>query len=395
MRHASMQGPNATRGAGGAESARARARCVNMCSTTQRVQETLCARSTFQRSRPIRRASLCQDKTRAHRGHARSRGKMTLTSATSMPVLPDEHRRSQLRWKRAGMLVKSIAAMANRLQRSSALGGGGIGPLLAQSGHTNHGLYLARLRRGVRIINVLHSGDVRQQALVNRALAENRHAIESGLVITEAASEEALEDIPMWMQGDASLATSEKLGQRQRLRYDRRVNEMLHVFWEAALRSAKPIHAGGGDMHAPGLDRAGHAMMLKRLYRVMIKDFNEAECSRSIQDDWLSDAKGETLLHRRAFGDAFFELADTVCTCNDPNHGAEPYRVLRLLFCMPCAHPVDRWNLSLRVHPVLEEAARSSDDPSTNLHCRRRAIGLREHLEERRRLWCVCCVHIE
>lgn len=198
----------------------------------------------------------------------------------------------------------AVAHVANRLQRSTALGGGGIGPLMAQSGFKSHSLYLARLRRGVRIATVFHSGKVNPNAQVQATP-------QASFAVMEAASTEELANIPLWMQGDASLATEEKLAERNALRYDRRVGAVLNSFWETALRSTRPVAEGGGDADAEGLDRSGHAIMLKRLYRVMIKDIDEDDCAKSIEKDWISDARGKHLLGRRQFGDAFFELADT------------------------------------------------------------------------------------
>lgn len=51
--------------------------------------------------------------------------------------------------------------------------------------------------------------------------------------------------------------------------------------------------------------------MLRRIYRVMIKAYDEADADRAIAQDWLNDTKGAETLNRKRFCDAFFELADT------------------------------------------------------------------------------------
>ena len=36
-----------------------------------------------------------------------------------------------------------------------------------------------------------------------------------------------------------------------------------------------------GELH-----RDGHALMLRRVYRLMIRDFDDADCDRWIAEDW-------------------------------------------------------------------------------------------------------------
>lgn len=236
-----------------------------------------------------------------------------MASSLQMPATSDmwmrEDSRSKQQWKRAGRVVMAVAGMADRLHSSTVLGAGGVGVVIAQSGYKRHSMYLSKLRRGVRIATVLNSGAVHQRALAHERALEQSLAISQGQVIMEATTAAELEAIPMYMQGDANLATTEKMEQRQKLRFDRRVGEVLHEWWEAALGSVEPIENGRGEADTPSLSREGHAMMLQRVYRVMLKDFDAEDCSRSIAEDWAHDSKGMGELQRRAFGDAFFELA--------------------------------------------------------------------------------------
>ena len=41
------------------------------------------------------------------------------------------------------------------------------------------------------------------------------------------------------------------------------------------------------------LHREGHALMLRRLYRVMIKEVDPIDCERCISEDWERDTKGK------------------------------------------------------------------------------------------------------
>ena len=239
--------------------------------------------------------------------------------ATSMPLpapvsSPIQERSTGagagLRWKKSGRLALMVSRTADRLQRSAVLGGGGFGSVFAtQGGQNGHSKYLSKLRRGICVTSVVattHAHSVHVANLTKGAEhAAQATLLQGGIVTT--VTEEELDTIPLWMQGDVSLATSEKIEQRQRLRFDRRVAEALQMWWEAALRSVVSIEEGGGDVEAETLTRDGHAMMLRRVYRVMLKELDEEDCERSIAEDWANDAKGSDGLKRRAFGDAFFE----------------------------------------------------------------------------------------
>ena len=216
------------------------------------------------------------------------------------------------RWQKAGRIHMLIVRMQNLLNRSVALGASVWGgEAEALEGQQRHRDYLKRLRRGVNIITVLESGVVRREAMAKSLDAENQAAIASGSVIMQAASAAELEAIPLWMQGNESLNTSEVLRQRMALRYDKRVLEVLQMFWETALRSTVPIEEGGGDTRAEGITYEGYGMMLARVYRVMIKDCDDDDLEQSIEVDWQHDAKGAELLNRKAFCDSMFELADS------------------------------------------------------------------------------------
>ena len=89
-----------------------------------------------------------------------------------------------------------------------------------------------------------------------QAAREASSYIASGEVIAEASAED-VDNIPMWKQGDAMLATEENMVLRKRLRYDRRVLAVLQLFWEAAQRSLQ----AGGNVDADALHQEGHAMV--------------------------------------------------------------------------------------------------------------------------------------
>jgi len=203
------------------------------------------------------------------------------------------------RWKKVRSLTKSVALMHSRLKDSDSLS-------LTDEKRRRAANYMDKLKAGVR-----HADSVMRvfgaQSGAKRAAEEANQLISSGTIVAEVSTDSDLEKLEMWQQGDASLATEEKVRERQKLRYDRRVLEVLQAFWEAAQRSMQ----SGTDGSASTLSKDGHAIMLKRVYRVMIGNYNAADAEKAIAEDWMRDAKGSDSLSRRQFQDAFFELADT------------------------------------------------------------------------------------
>ncbi len=207
-----------------------------------------------------------------------------------------------LRWQKLSNFARSLAKMQRRLKMSHALG---MGPAVGKGGaSSNHARYMAKLRAGAK-----HADSIMRimgvKTHVQTAQLHAQTSMQSGLAVTDVQTEEELEKLELWQQGDASLATEEKLRERQALRHDRRVLEALQAFWEAAQRS---LHSGG-DPNANELHQEGHAIMLRRIYRVMIKSYDPVDAEKTIAEDWKNDSRGAPTLSRKRFMDAFFELA--------------------------------------------------------------------------------------
>ena len=205
------------------------------------------------------------------------------------------------KWKKALTFAKSVAIMQKSLKESKAL----VLKDAARKGASN---YMLTLRMGVK-----HADSVVRafgaHPAAKKAAAEARVLLsEGGRVVAEVATEEDLQKLELWQQGDASLATEQKMLERHKLRFDRRVLEVLQAFWEASQRSIQSDDRGDA---CEVLSKEAHANTLKRVYRVMIKNYNEVEAEQSIAEDWVRDAKGKDWLTRKQFQDAIFELADT------------------------------------------------------------------------------------
>ena len=207
------------------------------------------------------------------------------------------------RWAKLRTFAKSFAVICNTLGQSASLKS--PEPLRRGGSVQQHSGYIDKLRTGVKGMGALVAFDIKASTRTARVEAEQ--LLDAGGVVTSVDDAADLEKTEYWQQGDASLATKEKMEARQALRYNKLVLAALQLYWEAAQRS---LHSGG-DPSANELHQEGHALMLRRIYRVMIKDFDPADCERCIAEDWARDAKGKDLLTRKAFCDAFFELADT------------------------------------------------------------------------------------
>jgi hypothetical protein len=109
---------------------------------------------------------------------------------------------------------------------------------------TRHDRYLAMLRSGTRARTALSSSSASSLAVAAKAVERARErdlasAACSG-VVTSVASEREIAGLELWQQGDMELYSAENLTGRMRLRHDGRVVTALHMWWEAASRSAGP-----------------------------------------------------------------------------------------------------------------------------------------------------------
>ena len=223
-------------------------------------------------------------------------------------------------WATLKSFARSLQAVSSTLVGSKTLkppkpprGGGGT---------RQHSEYIQKLRKGVKGSPAVAAFNLHANA--RRATDEAHQLMAAGGIVTSVDDAAELEKVEYWQQGDASLATKEKMEARQALRHHKVVLEALQLYWEAAQRS---LHSGG-DPSANELHQEGHALMLRRIYRVMIKDFDPDECERSIAEDWARDTKGKETLSRKLFCDAFFELADTWTAGIDAHEYAAFLKVL-------------------------------------------------------------------
>lgn len=240
---------------------------------------------------------------------------------------------------------------------------------------TRHDRYLAMLRSGTRARTALSSSSASSLAVAAKAVERARErdlasAACSG-VVTSVASEREIAGLELWQQGDMELYSAENLTGRMRLRHDGRVVTALHMWWEAASRSAGPgreqafqmrlddctykrtrtiaasrrqhsripatprhsprrssrrqqdPHFAASSKHPLALYHGSFmarvcsqiarvscvtdAALFRRLYRVILKQYDEADAIASIEEDWTNDSRGADTLDCNMLYDSLFE----------------------------------------------------------------------------------------
>eukprot|EP00966_Prymnesium_polylepis_P160874 3717920-Prymnesium_polylepis.1 len=110
------------------------------------------------------------------------------------------------------------------------------------------------------------------------------------------------------------------------------------MWWDAALRS---LHTSGVDVGVTHIVKSQYVVIFRKVHRVTMRIWGEADAMETIEDDWSSDAKGADILTRELFMDAMFELADLWTAGTEP---AEYASFLLALFSkVACYIPPDTY----------------------------------------------------
>ena len=135
------------------------------------------------------------------------------------------------KWRKVSAFAKSLAAVSAMLKKSSLLAPPPPSPAFgssetsrSRSSHSSHD-YLQTLRHGVKSAPVVRAFS--SSAMVRNEAEAAQQALASGGVVTTVTDASELTKVEFWKQGDASLATEEKMAERQALRYDRKVRLLL------------------------------------------------------------------------------------------------------------------------------------------------------------------------
>ena len=199
---------------------------------------------------------------------------------------------------------------------------------------------------------------------VLRTRTRLRKVDKSKVVFTEGAA--------IWQQGDDALYTDDAMRQRAAVRHNPEVLEYLHLWWTTALNSMKRSKAKAvGAVGEPRLSKQYYVVMMKKMYKAMIEEYDEEDAGECAEEDWEHDAGGADTLSREGFCDAIFETADTwTKTCEAAEYAA----FLRALHARLAQLGPDGKNYlwkddhAIEFDPQFDDEALQSDDTRMNLH---------------------------
>ena len=106
---------------------------------------------------------------------------------------------------------------------------------------------------------------------------------------------------------------------RAQTRDHKDVLAILHVWWQAALRS---LH-GGNDTSKSEVGKARYVAMMGKIYKTMMEEYDEEEAVQCAEEDWEMDRQGRDALDRTRFCDAIFQLAD-MCVAAHSSRPTQP-----------------------------------------------------------------------
>ena len=129
--------------------------------------------------------------------------------------------------------------------------------------------------------------------------------------------------IPLWQQGDTSMYGTFKLGTRAKLRTNPLIIAAIDAWWEVVLASLQAQGQLGAEVTATDrlqatVDKAEYVRIGRCLFKALMPVWDEADAQLSAEDDWEQDAKGESTIDRRSFGESMFQLVDLWTTGTDP-----------------------------------------------------------------------------
>ena len=114
--------------------------------------------------------------------------------------------------------------------------------------------------------------------------------------------------VALWQQGAEELYSSELVAKRAAARHDVAVLDVLQTWWDTARRSMML----GDSSKICEVPEIQYVAMMKKIYRVVIDEYDEDDATACASDDWARDAKGCAGLTREMFQDAMFEARPLV-----------------------------------------------------------------------------------
>jgi len=172
-------------------------------------------------------------------------------------------------------------------------------------------------------------------------------------VTLEVQSQEQLQQLHKWEQGNTAMYSAEAVEARYKNRTNKEVHRELNMWWDSAL-----AHFGSPDATVMCRDMylKMYVLASSAVLERESEDLDEAELVRIIEEAWESESGGQGFLTRSRFYDSLFELVDM---WTETTEAAEYVEFLRWLH-EACFDKVHKRKWSKATSPV-ERMRRSSE----------------------------------
>ena len=131
------------------------------------------------------------------------------------------------------------------------------------------------------------------------------------LIVLEAETQEQLQSLHKWEQGDKALYSSASIEARYKNRTNKEVYHWLDVWWDSAFERSG---SHSGSERPTAMSKQVYVNIYVRVSQAIFKfeseDWEEAELVRLVEEAWDEESGGQGHLTRSQFNDSLFELVD-------------------------------------------------------------------------------------
>ena len=139
-----------------------------------------------------------------------------------------------------------------------------------------------------------------------RVLERTGRISRASQVVTEIEEDEEAPEFEL--QGRQSMYEPEVVIERMALRRTPQVVEVLQIWWLTAQHSQQRDLGHTGE-ELWYLEKSQYVRVITKLYRAMVKEWNEEDALEVAEDAWRKDAE-DGRMAREMYMDAIFEIAD-------------------------------------------------------------------------------------
>ena len=131
------------------------------------------------------------------------------------------------------------------------------------------------------------------------------------LIVLEAETQEQLQSLHKWEQGDKALYSSASIEARYKNRTNKEVYHWLDVWWDSAFERSG---SHSGSERPTAMSKQVYVNIYVRVSQAIFEfeseDWEDAELVRLVEEAWDEESGGQGHLTRSQFNDSLFELVD-------------------------------------------------------------------------------------